>query len=919
MTIYGHMTMNSVTIKPVGAAVACGEQIGAVGTSGNSSGMHLHFEVRPGGLNSPAVDPFAGPCSTPVSRWVDQADGHPAITCENGVTGPPTAPHALTATAVSTSQVNLNWSDNAINETGYSVERATLPGGPWAQIATANSNATNHADSGLTASSTYFYRVRATNDSGTSAYSNVAQSNTSNAPPVLATITNRTVAGGSLVTFTASATDAALGLTTVITDFEDFVPSTAYVMFRSPSYSGYPSGFLTSPDISAISAAFPAGNPSTRALNVNWGFNSSAGAWMRLTTASAPHLPNPTVSFRQILRFDIYSDKSLRLGLGLSETATTADIGENGGTSGSIEFVGVTNTTPALLPSPTRTIPPLAWTNLSFNIPAEPVKAFTGNGVLTSATGKGTIEHLAFVPDAGAGAYNVYLDNFTQTLPNALTYSLDAGAPAGATINSNSGVFAWTAPSVSSPTTNTITVRVTDNGSPALNDTETFQIVVVPPTPVPSAPVASAATSVTSSGFTANWGSLSNATGYRLDVSTNNGFGNFVSGYQDLDVGNATNPPVTGLSASTTYYYRARAYNLSGTSTNSGTITVTSATAVSPPSAPTANAATSVTNSGFTANWTSASGATGYRLDVSTNNGFSSYVSGYQDLDVGNVTSRSVSSLSAGKTYYYRLRAYNGGGPSENSATITVTLPATTGCAPNALVNADFEGSYDANGVATGWTAYEVNSPGTKVWSIQTASAPQGLQYQQIQAYNAAHTASAGVRQDVTGCTAGATYRIAGRYRSNSDNGRARVRVSPTASTDWSTAMDLNPVADYGSGTNWTTFSGTVVATGPSMTIWLDGRTIGGTSAKVGCFDGVTVTCEGAAVPLQFDSIIWLAQKWARLTLSGDPGDTVTIHRSSNLLDWILLTNLANPTGTLEFTDTSTTNTLRRYYRAASP
>jgi len=90
------------------------------------------------------------------------------------------------------------------------------------------------------------------------------------------------------------------------------------------------------------------------------------------------------------------------------------------------------------------------------------------------------------------------------------------------------------------------------------------------------------------------------------------------------------------------------------------------------PVPPTANAATNVTSSGFTANWSSVSGATGYRLDVSTERSFTSYVSGYQNLDVGNVTSRSVTGLSANTTYYYRVRAYNTGGTSGNSNVIRV-------------------------------------------------------------------------------------------------------------------------------------------------------------------------------------------------------------------------------------------------------
>jgi phosphodiesterase/alkaline phosphatase D-like protein len=79
-----------------------------------------------------------------------------------------------------------------------------------------------------------------------------------------------------------------------------------------------------------------------------------------------------------------------------------------------------------------------------------------------------------------------------------------------------------------------------------------------------------------------------------------------------------------------------------------------------------------VTTSSFTANWRTVSAATGYRLDVSANKSFSSYVPGYQNLDVGNTTSYNVTGLSPNTTYFYRLRAYNGNGTSPNSNVVRV-------------------------------------------------------------------------------------------------------------------------------------------------------------------------------------------------------------------------------------------------------
>ena len=60
----------------------------------------------------------------------------------------------------------------------------------------------------------------------------------------------------------------------------------------------------------------------------------------------------------------------------------------------------------------------------------------------------------------------------------------------------------------------------------------------------------------------------------------------------------------------------------------------------------------------------------GYLLDVSTSSSFDSFVDGYHDLDVGNVTGRVVTGLNRGTTYYYRVRAYDATAPSGYSETM---------------------------------------------------------------------------------------------------------------------------------------------------------------------------------------------------------------------------------------------------------
>lgn len=66
-TLYGHMKRESLTSKSVGDAVVAGEYLGQVGSSGVSTGPHLHFELLD--ANDNPLDPFAGACGAADSHW----------------------------------------------------------------------------------------------------------------------------------------------------------------------------------------------------------------------------------------------------------------------------------------------------------------------------------------------------------------------------------------------------------------------------------------------------------------------------------------------------------------------------------------------------------------------------------------------------------------------------------------------------------------------------------------------------------------------------------------------------------------------------------------------------------------------------------------------------------------------------------
>ena len=95
----------------------------------------------------------------------------------------PATPDNLTATSVSQTQIDLAWTDNSDNESGFRIERSPDGITDWTQVADVSANHVSYSDGDLTCGKTFYYRVRAYNAGGNSDYSNIAHATTLVCPP----------------------------------------------------------------------------------------------------------------------------------------------------------------------------------------------------------------------------------------------------------------------------------------------------------------------------------------------------------------------------------------------------------------------------------------------------------------------------------------------------------------------------------------------------------------------------------------------------------------------------------------------------------------------------------------------------------------------------------------------------------------
>jgi hypothetical protein len=402
----------------------------------------------------------------------------------------------------------------------------------------------------------------------------------------------------------------------------------------------------------------------------------------------------------------------------------------------------------------------------------------TGNGNITAtnganATTRGVIYYLYTNTDLVSGgigvtdiseAGNFTTGAFTASLtPLAVNSQYNARAYATSPNGTGYGarVAFWTlanvpsAPTVNNPTATTLDVAVNANSNPSstefcIQETGTGNFVQSGGTLGASAIWQTAA----------SWGTktvtgLTTGSTYTFQVKARNG-GSTETAYGATASGVPITVTVTGINPSSGPVAGGTPVTITGTSFTGATgvtiggvaatsITVSNATTITATTpagtagardvvvttplgsgtgagiftyiaTPVATAVSSVTATGFSANWNAVTGATGYRLDVATDPGFTCLVSSFNNLDVGNVITKAVTGLAPFTTYHCRVRAYDSGGAGGSSDTIMVTT--FTGGITAILVNPDTPASICA---ALDGAGIRLSADGGGTWSAATA------------------------------------------------------------------------------------------------------------------------------------------------------------------------------------------------------
>jgi uncharacterized repeat protein (TIGR01451 family) len=605
-------------------------------------------------------------------KWSSASQPEEVVPASALTSTPVATAGTLTALSDSSSTIQLSWTGSP-SAVGYLVEQSTDGGTTYSTIASTPAGVTDYEVKGLSAATTYTFRVAPVGSIDTSTPSNAIQAATETAIPsgVSANPTSSTTATlnwsdtpgetgfavyeAPVVTSSGLSTDGvatggdfvqigtvAAGVTTF--NVTGLSPATPYQFaVRSINSAGVLSGMsqvATATTPTDAPPGTPVANASTNSIVISWNdVTGEAGfavdrsldgvdGWTQIGTTEAGVLS--------------YTDTTIQSGITYYYRIRSLD---SGGTSVPTSVIAAVTT----ISSPLNLVP-VSTTTTATVLNWSDVAGEDGFAVLESTDGGNTFSKIG-ITAAGVTTYPV------------------TGLAAGATYQFAVEAF---------------------NSVPAASTPGN----VVSVTTIPAAPASVLATPLSASSASLTWNDVAGETGFTLQRSPDG-----AGGWSTI----ATLPAATlaytdtTLSPGTSYFYRVSAINSGGTSAAS-----TPASVLTIPSAPVASL-TGLSVSQSQVSWGAVTGATQYivqrSLDGSTNWTTAATATGS--------LSATVSNLASSTKYYYRVAAVNASGSSSQSATVSqVSAPLAQYSQHNAIYGTTSSGAIYAVDLTAGTSTF---------------------------------------------------------------------------------------------------------------------------------------------------------------------------------------------------------------------